>query len=410
MAAMEQPVFQSAREFPASILVKLRGDWEPDAAMAYLENQNFTVLESNTRLGIWRVASRHPLEASVKSLQSQTEVLWAEQNGLVHASDFVPDDSFYAAWQKNLHLIGLEKAWRYASGSEVVIAVVDSGIDLDHPDLINQIWQNNDEIPGNGLDDDHNGYVDDTQGWDFVHSDALPQDDQSHGSHVAGIAAAETNNHTGVAGVSWGARLMALKALNQNGDGTWMDVSSAIVYSVDNGARIINMSFGSADSSQAIEAAVDYAVGNGCLLVASAGNGGTGVFYPAALPGVLAVAATDNQDLPWSISNRGPEVELAAPGKEILSTDAYDSYKILSGTSMSAPHVSGVAALVWSLRPAWDASQVRQLLDDTAQDIWSPGRDELSGYGRVDAWAAVRAANPQWLYFFPYFPHQIADR
>lgn len=405
MAAMEQPVFQSGREFPASILIKLRGDWDPDAARAYLESQNFTVLESNARLGIWRVASKHPLEASVESLQSQAEVLWAEQNGLVHASDFVPDDSFYAAWQDNLHLVGLEKAWEYSSGSGVVIAMIDSGIDLDHPDLIHQIWQNTGEVPGNGLDDDHNGYVDDTQGWDFVHSDAVPQDDHSHGSHVAGIAAAETNNRTGIAGVSGGARLMALKALDQNGEGTWMDVSSAIVYSVDNGARIINMSFGSADSSQAIETAVEYAIGHGCLLVAAAGNGGTGVFYPAALPGVLAVAATDNQDLPWYVSNRGPEVELAAPGVDILSTDAYNSYKILSGTSMSTPHVSGTAALVWSLKPEYSAGQVRAVLTSTAKDVWAPGKDNLTGWGRVDAAAAVLAVAPRL-----YLPHIKLNR
>jgi subtilisin family serine protease len=140
---------------------------------------------------------------------------------------------------------------------------------------------------------------------------------------------------------------MALKALISLGEGTGADVAEAILYAADNGAQVINMSCGDVESSETIELAVDYAVNKGCLLVAAAGNGGSSVLYPAALPDVIAVSATNNLDLPWSHSNRGAEVDIAAPGVDIFSTTAYGSYTTLSGTSMSTPHVSGVASLIW---------------------------------------------------------------
>jgi subtilisin family serine protease len=153
------------------------------------------------------------------------------------------------------------------------------------------------------------------------------------------------------------------------------------------------MSFGDEDPSETIELAIEYALGQGCLLVAAAGNGGSAVFYPAAVPGVIAVTATNNLDLPWSSTNRGPEVDVAAPGVEIFSTNALGSYTVLSGTSMSTPHVSGVASLLWSVKPELTSIEVTQIITGTAVDVWSPGYDQLTGWGRLSAdesmWQAV---------------------
>jgi serine protease len=191
---------------------------------------------------------------------------------------------------------------------------------------------------------------------------------------------------------------MALKVLNSAGDGSWADVADAIVYAADNGARVINMSFGDEKSSQTIEMAVDYARDQGCLMVAAAGNGGLSVLYPAALEDVLAVAATNNQDLPWTFGNQGPEIGIAAPGVDVFSTNALGSYTTLSGTSMSAPHVSGVASLIWSLRPDYSAIDVTQVLTTTAVDVWSPGFDPLTGWGRVNASTAIETVSSTLAY------------
>jgi subtilisin family serine protease len=267
-----------------------------------------------------------------------------------------------------------------------------------HPDLLNKLWTNPGEIPGNSLDDDHNGYIDDVHGWNFVAATNQPQDDAGHGSHVSGSIAAQTNNAIGIAGMSWQARIMPLKALAGNGKGTWANVAAAVIYAADNGARIVNLSLGDTQSSQTIELAVQYAQSRGCLLIAASGNSQAAVEYPAALPGVMAVAATDSADFYWSNSNRGPEVDVAAPGVNIFSTSNTGGYFELTGTSMSTAHVSGLAALVWSARPDYSASQVALVITGTAHDVWSPGWDQFTGWGRIDAYQAVRRASTRSWY------------
>lgn len=362
-------------------------------------------------------------------LNADGRVAWAEPNGWVYATqtdltgprcalaaqgcntrrparsswgsslpEVIPDDDFFAAQQENLRLIGLPNAWALTTGDAAPIAILDSGVDLDHPDLAQKIWVNTDEIPGNGLDDDGNGYVDDVQGWDFYpQPDALPDDEFGHGSLVAGIAAAETNNGKGIAGVSWQAQIMPLKVLGRTGAGSLDALAEGIVYAADNGARILNMSLGgepAGGGSQTVDVALAYARSKGCLMVAAAGNTAGAVLYPASSPLVLAVAATDNQDLPWNFSSRGPEVDLAAPGVDIFSTYIGSAYFQVTGTSAAAPQVSGVAELVWSLHPDLPAAEVENMLKDTARDVWSPGWDSLTGWGRVDAYAAVSQAGP----------------
>ena len=235
--------------------------------------------------------------------------------------------------------------------------------------------------------------------------DAFVQDDNGHGTHVAGIAAAATNNGIGVAGVAWGAQIMPVKVLDEYGSGWLSDVAAGIVYASDQGAKIINVSLGGSTLSQTLCDAVAYASQTtGALVVAAAGNTGGAVLYPAACDHVLAVAATDRADQRAYFSNLGPQVDLAAPGVDIYST-WYQSglqasgYFTKSGTSMATPQVAGVAALVWSRWPTWTPDQVAQRLLDTALDLGEPGWDAYTGWGRLDAAAAVGA--PVWRIYLP---------
>ena len=283
-------------------------------------------------------------------------------------------------------------AWDLARGMAAPIAIVDTGLDLDHGDLQAKLWANPGEIPGNSLDDDGNGYVDDVTGYDIRNGDATPQDDNGHGSHVGSIAAASSNDGFGVAGVAWDTPLLAVKVLGSDRGGTWGDVAEGIIYAADNGARIINLSLGGSTPSTTLELAVAYALSQGCLLVAAAGNTGGAILYPARLPGVVAVTATESNDLVWSGSSRGPEADLAAPGVNVLGANATGGWYTQTGTSMAAPHVAGVAALIWGLRPELPRPEPLTIMRATADDIDAPGEDNNSGAGRLNARAAVEAA------------------
>jgi len=395
---------------PSEILVKFRDDLDEGSARHSLAGHNLNIMMRIPRIDVWLVTSPElSATALVYYLEQSRDVLWAEHNGQVRASGAVtPYDNFYQAQQWNLRQIGLPEAWAFTTGDANPIAVIDTGIDLDHSDLAAKIWTNTDEIPGNGIDDDGNGYVDDVYGWNFVNDSTLMLE-ASHGTHVAGIAGAHTNNGIGIAGVSWQSPLMQLQALRSNGDGAWADVAEAIIYAADNGARILNLSFGGEAPSQTIQDAVSYARSQGCLLVAATGNNQsqpTPVEYPAAFPGVLAVAATTAGDTLASFSNGGPQVDVAAPGVDIFSTSDHNQYAVMSGTSMAAPHVSGLAALVWSLQPALTADQVTHVITSTARDIYTPGWDPRAGWGRIDALAAIRAIEPYRLWL-PLVAHQF---
>ena len=290
-------------------------------------------------------------------------VAYAEPDYRAEAADLrsspmvLPDDPDFSL-QWGLAKINAPAAWDVVTGTTAItIAIVDSGVDLNHPDLRDKIWTNPGEIPGNFIDDDGNGKVDDVHGWhvfrrwtgsDYVADEnGNVQDDYGHGTHVAGIAAAATNNGVGIAGVSWSAAVMPVKVLDRYGFGWYSDIASGIVYAADNGARIINLSLGGTSASAILCQAADYAHGKGAVLTAAAGNTsgsnpGNNVFYPAACPHVLAVAATDSADAWPSFSNFGPQVALSAPGVGIYSTWYYagigaSGYYTESGTSMAAP-------------------------------------------------------------------------
>jgi len=304
-----------------------------------------------------------------------------------------PNDPQYD--QQWAHRIILsELAWEVQRGTaSVVIAVIDTGIDLDHEDLAAAVWRDPSETE-NGRDDDGDGYVDDVRGWDFSDNDNDPEDDgpaatRGHGTHTAGIAAAVTDNATGVAGMSWGCRIMPLKIFPN----AYADVSArAMVYAADHGAQIINCSYGAPQFSPLEAEAVAYARSTGALVIAAAGNSGQErVDYPAAYTGVMAVGATGPDDTLAPTSNYGSQLSLCAPGSSILSTWPDNSYAPLSGTSTAAPLVSGLAALVLSGAPELTPEEVQARLLGSAVNIdgLNPGFEGKLGAGRVNALGAL---------------------
>jgi subtilisin family serine protease len=237
-------------------------------------------------------------------------------------------------------------------------------------------------------------------GRNFVSPGSDPDDDHGHGTHVAGIAAACTNNATGVAGVAWGARLMPIKVLDSSGNGSYNNVAAGVTYAADHDADVINLSLGGVGSSSTLLDAIEYATDKGSLVIAASGNCGSGcwiggqyynnpTFYPAAYADTMAVAATESDDDWASFSGHLPYVDVAAPGDFIYSTYP-GGYVYLDGTSMATPFVSGLAALVWSLDSALPNGQVRSIIQNTAVDLGAPGKDDYFGHGRINAWSALQ--------------------
>lgn len=266
--------------------------------------------------------------------------------------------------------IGADKVWDKGTGSGVKIGIIDTGIQKDHPDLASNM----------------------ITGYDFVNNDNDANDDNGHGTHVAGIAAASSNS-LGVVGVSHSSQLMPIKVLNSQGYGYLSDVAKGVYFAADNGARVINLSLGSTSDSLLLRDAINYAANKGVLIVAAAGNdGGAPCSYPAAYSNAVCVVATDSRNLLASFSNIGGE--LAAPGVYNYSTYLGSTYRYLSGTSMATPHVSGAAALLMSICTTCSSSEIRTLMRETAVDLGEIGKDILFGYGLVDLTTAVATLQP----------------
>ncbi len=327
------------------------------------------------------------IAAAVDALRANADVSYAEPDYLARAAA-IPNDPLYAT-QWALPHIGAPAAWDVVTGTATtVIALVDSGLDLTHPDLAGQLWTNPGEIPGNGLDDDNNGYVDDVHGWNFVAGTNNLADDNGHGTLVAGVIGAAANNATGTAGVCWGCRLMVLKVM-QGGVANYSDIAAAVRYAADKGASVINLSLGGYADSATLRAALTYAAGKGAVIVGGAGNDAVSTpFYPAAYPEALAVAATTQADARFASSNFGDWVDLAAPGEAITTTFLGGTWGPSSGTSLAAGFVSGVAGLVRSQHPEWTAALVRAQLLHTTDALAAAGL----GSGRLNAGRAVTLA------------------
>jgi len=340
--------------------------------------------------------------------------------GKGHGVQFTPNDPLYYNRQWSHYNDGTfplsnattdadidsELAWDITQGSSsIMVAVIDSGLKLDHPEFSGRIWQNNGET-SDGTDTDGNGYIDDLYGgWDFANNDNNPSDDHGHGTNVAGIAVATGNNNMGYAGVNWSSGILICKALDSNNSGYYTWMTDAIYYAVDNGAHVINMSIGGNSASGLLEDAVNYAYNNNVYLVVSAGNQNSSIQYPARYANALAIGSTNSDDTrsnpffwdPNSGSNYGPELDFSAPGNYIygpnhLSNSDYGWY--WGGTSQAAPHVAGVISLLLSIKPDLTVTQIRTILEDSSEDQVgdsedTAGWDQYFGHGRLNAYNAV---------------------
>jgi serine protease len=368
------------------------------------------------------IAPGADLEDALAAFASDPNVLFAEPDYRVRLN-MTPDDPNFASDQWHLNNTGqidenaladinAPEAWEVETGNPlVVVAVIDTGVDYLHPDLAANMWHNEGEEANNGIDDDGNGFVDDVYGYDFANRDHDPMDDHLHGTHIAGTIAAVANNGVGVSGVAPGVKIMALKFMNASGSGLTSDAIAALNYAVANGASISNNSFGGGPVSQAFRTAISNAMGGSHIFVAAAGNYGdnndTDPFYPGGydLDNIITVAATDAADhLAW-FSNYGKKsVDVGAPGVDIFSTfpsritgemldrGITDAYGILSGTSMAAPVVAGVAALIRSQNDGLSAKEVIDQIMATVDRSPALLSKTVSG-GRVNAAAALGGAS-----------------
>ncbi len=311
------------------------------------------------------------------ALRGDARVEHAEAMG-VYTASFVPNDPLYSEKQWHMKRVGAERAWEYACGEGVTVAVVDTGIAC----YDKQPFMKGTDLVGTSC----------TSGWNFVDNRAEAWDDQGHGSHVAGTIAQTTNNGKGVAGLAHCATLMPVKVLSKQGWGTTANVAEGIRWAADHGAQVINLSLGGPIKSQILEDAVKHATAKGALVVAAAGNSGRSVGYPAAYPQVVAVSATDaNDSIAW-FSSRGPQIAIAAPGVAVTQQticnsgrDKCEVFGTFNGTSMASPHVAGVAALLVG-QGITDPGALRETLQDTARP---KSEKNLYGAGILDASAAT---------------------
>lgn len=315
----------------------------------------------------------------------------------------VPSDSAYGSMPE-FGRIQAELAWDFAKGENgnVVIAIIDGGTDWRHEDLLDNVWTNAGEVAGNGIDDDGNGYVDDVHGWNFVTNSPDPTGQAStpniarHGTHVAGTAAAVTNNGKGIASISWNCQFMPVNIANPNVDDLWSYFFEGIVYAAANGADVISVSGGSPFYTEFGREVVEFAHANGALVVAAAGNDDANIdlapFYPANYDHVLSVGAVNgSDDVKASFSNYGISVDVFAPGTHIFSTTPANTYAFLQGTSMATPMVSSLAGLVKTFHPTWSPDQVAEQIRVTCDDIGgqNPTLSAHIGKGRINALRAL---------------------
>lgn len=290
-------------------------------------------------------------------------VVFAEPNGIMRAM-FVPDDPLFGTDQWGPQKIKCPEAWDVNTGDPgVIIAIIDTGVDYNHPDLMGKT----------------------VAGWDFVNGDNDPMDDQGHGTHCAGIAAANTNNAVGMAGVGYNCSIMPVKVLDAGGFGSWADIASGIDFASANGAHVLSLSLGGGGGSAALELAVNNAWANNRLVVVAAGNSNTTApSYPAFYTNSLAVASTTSTDARSSFSNYGNWVDVAAPGSDIIST-RFGTYQYLNGTSMACPHVAGLGGLLWAqLGTNTPVSTIRQRIENNCDPVGN-----FVVKGRVNAFKAL---------------------
>ena len=406
-------VYQADASYvPGEVLVKFRADVPKEVRPAFLRMYRPTMVQEVPLLDIYRmgIPSGSTVAETVSALSHNPKVEYAEPNYIVRASVTPNDPHFNQQYylynpggtlpipDSPLGKLGADikatAGWEESKGSEsVVIAVLDTGVDLLHPDLKNKMISN---------------------GKDFVNNDLDASDDNGHGTSVAGIVGADTNNSEGIAGVGWNCKVLPVKVLDKDGVGTIDQVSQGIKWAADqasNGVKVINISWGLDVSSTTLNDAITYAYDQGVVIVAAAGNAGADVQYPAQDEHVLAVAATEYNDARPDWSNFGSSIDVAAPGVDIVSTvprgffgpgsEDYGYFNLStgpvlpapgSGTSFAAPQVAGLAALIRVVKPLLTVDEVMDIIRFSADDINStllPGKDQYIGYGRINIEKAI---------------------
>jgi subtilisin family serine protease len=363
---------------PATYLIQFQPQLSAAERDAWIARQGAELVGWLPQIGVAEVRFSGDLTSNLAAAGADmAAVVYVEADAYVSGDRVIAEPAFSNPDQSYAQqLLRLGAALDVTEGNkEIVIAIVDSGINPNHPEFVGRL----------------------TAGYDYVNNDADPTDDHGHGTHVAGIAAAGLNG-VGTVGVCPQCKLMPVKVLNSRNGGTWGLVAKGILYAVDNGARVINLSLGATISSATLESAIRYAEERNVVVVAAAGNLASEIsFYPAAIPYVIAVSGSDRADKRWSQSNYGDFVDVAAPAVSIYSAyhDLVNStgYAYMSGTSMASPFVSGLAGLVLSRQPDLAATAVAQMITDNAVDLGPSGKDKEFGYGRIDVYATMLAAN-----------------
>ena len=367
-------------------------------------------------------------DSILSELSNQTGIIEIIPNTIftIDKIEDTPNDPEYSK-QWNLQQINVERAWLKATGKGVIIGVIDTGVDFNHPDIKPNLWINSAEdinqngtfepwsvdeerngVTGDldGIDQDKNGYADDVIGYDFVDQetasfgdyhipDPIPEDEGEHGTNVIGVIAAKTNNQTGIAGVAYDAKILMAKAFDITGNAESDDIAKAIVYAVMNGAQILNFSFGDDYPSPIVYDAIKFAYSMGVVMLASSGNNGWyQPHYPSDHPEVISVGGSNDTKTRWSLANYGSFLDVIAPASGVYTTAVGGKYKFASGTSLSSPHASGVAALILQLSPNLSPDEVKSIMQTNANDIAPNGWDVETGAGIIDAGKCVNNIFP----------------
>ncbi|HVG33989.1 MAG TPA: S8 family serine peptidase, partial [Pyrinomonadaceae bacterium] len=412
-ATIEQPQHKGGRR-EGELIVRFREgvtEQEKDTIAASKQVRRSKKLRGNSGIEKLQLQNGQTPEDVMAELRQTPLVEMVEPNYLITRDELLPNDArFNEQWAlRNTGSTGglpnsdiaAPMAWETTTGApETLIAVIDSGIDFTHPDLVNNQWTNNRER-ANSRDDDHNGFTNDLHGWDWITDGGTIRDEQGHGTMVAGVIAAEGNNGTGATGVMWRASLMSLRVLDANGIGDVADAVEAIDYAAAKGAQVINCSWGTSEESLILRDAIERAGSNGALVVVSAGNNGRDIesvpYYPASfgLPNVVAVAATNGFDQLASWSNYGAtHVAVAAPGTDILTTEMGGGYRLVTGTSVSTPFVSGIAGLIKTARPWLTPNGTAAAIKDGARHV-AELTGKVSTNGVASAYGALSALQGQ---------------
>jgi subtilisin family serine protease len=386
---------------PGELLVRFKAD----ASQAAVESSNQAVgasvamtFRGDPQLYLVRLPGGIDNDSGMQLYNNLGSVEHVEENLLYYPVLEPNDPRWLEQWGP--WMVSAPAAWDLSIGSPtVVVANTDTGMDYNHPDLAGNIWVNTGEICNNGIDDDNNGYIDDCVGWNFFDDNNDPMDSNGHGSNTGGIIGAVGNNAIGVAGMMWSAQVMALKM--GNGSFPTAAVIAAIDYAVNNGARVINASWGGGGESANMRAAIERASLAGVLFIAAAGNGGREItpaspFFPVsyALPNMIAVANTTSTDGLAASSNFGVDiVDLGAPGTGILSTYRNGGYARYTGTSQAAPHVTGTVGLIYSVNPSLTSDAVKALILSTVDPNPALQGRTITG-GRLNAGAALLSTPP----------------